>query len=113
MESAGEEVQQEIRPVDLAKVEGRYDLLSKLVTALWIVALWFPFKAIQPIADSLAGEDTNLGITISISLAFAGASWIGTAVTLYRSKKQRHEIERLRKRSIDLEKELAAMKGGA
>lgn len=98
--------------VELAKVEGRYTVLARLASALWIAAIWFPFKAAQPIADSLAGEDTSVALSFSISLALAGVSTVTAIVALVRAARQKGELQRLRTRCNELESENQMLRGG-
>jgi len=84
----------------------RYELLKRLVPILWIATLWLPVHALQPIARSLAGEDTNVTITFTVTLGITLALGAGAMALLRRSSEQRGEIIRLRRRCANLEKEL-------
>jgi ABC-type nitrate/sulfonate/bicarbonate transport system permease component len=85
-----------------------YDLIKKLVPALYIISFYLPIKAAAPIAESLAGQETTVSIkiTIAVSIVFT----LTLAATGYflrrRIKEQQGQILRLRRRCDELEEEL-------
>lgn len=92
--------------VELARTVGRYQLFRSLAPAIWIATSALPIVAAVPVARALSGKDTNVTLTVSISIAFTLIVG-GTVLALLRkTAAQRAEIERLRRRIEELEKEL-------
>jgi hypothetical protein len=92
--------------IDLERVRGRYALLRQifsLYSPLSIAALWFPFKAAQPIANVLAGHHTELRVSIGVSIVYSAAITVGGAALLAKNRSQSRELERLRRRMEELE----------
>ncbi|HET8814111.1 MAG TPA: LapA family protein [Solirubrobacterales bacterium] len=84
----------------------RYALAKSFVPILYIAALYFPIKATQPIASDLAGKNTHLTLTISITLVFSLAIAAGFLAQLKKLREQAEELRRQRRRIANLEKEL-------
>lgn len=84
----------------------RYALAKSFVPIFYIAALYFPIKATQPIASDLAGKDTHLTLTISITLAFSLSIGGGFLAQLKKLREQAEELRRQRRRIVNLEKEL-------
>jgi len=87
----------------------RYELAKSVVPVFWIAALWIPLRGALPIARTLAGKHTNVTLTVTISIAFSVALSAGVLALLRRSKEQRDELRRLRRRCATLEKELESL----
>ena len=99
--------------MEVARVGQRYALARQAIPpALWIVSLWVPLQAVQPIADTLAGQDTSLSVTFSVTIGISIALGAGMMALLGRSRGQRAELLRLRKRCVDLEQELGERETG-
>ena len=101
--------------VQLRRSLARYQLVRPtiyaLTTVLSIVAMWVPLRAIQPIVDALAGRETNVTLTVSITVAFTlilGGSAIAMWVKLQR---QKAELIRLRARVEMYEEQAIAARG--
>jgi hypothetical protein len=88
--------------------------LAKLVVApaVWIVALWVPLRAAEPLAEALAGEHTSLTFRFSVTIAISIALGAGMLALAMRTRAQRKELQRLRRRCELLERELGE-RGGA
>jgi hypothetical protein len=84
----------------------RYALAKSFVPILYIAALYFPIRAMQPIASDLAGRDTHLTLTISITLVFSLAIGAGFLAQWKKLREQADELRRQRRRIANLEKEL-------
>lgn len=84
----------------------RYALAKSFVPIFYIAALYFPIQAAQPIASDLAGKDTNLNLTISITIVFSLAISAGFLAQLKKLREQAEELRRQRRRIANLEKEL-------
>jgi hypothetical protein len=84
----------------------RWEVARMLVPVVWIVSLWFPIKAATPIAEALAGEDTNVTVTFSLTIVFTLAFGAGVLSLWLKNRSQANEIRRLRQRCNDLEKRL-------
>jgi len=97
-------------PPQVALQLRRYDLLKSLVPVAYIASLWVPIRAVQPIAEALAGKDTNVTITIAISIVFSIALGAGVVALLRRSSTQRQELQRQRRLIAQLERERDSMK---
>jgi hypothetical protein len=92
--------------LEVRRVERRYDLARSIVPVAWIASLWIPLQGAIPIAEALAGQDTNVTLTVSISIVFSLAVSAGFLALLRRTKEQRDELRRLRRRCNDLETQL-------
>jgi len=84
----------------------RYELYKWLVPVVWIASLWIPLQAILPIARALAGRQTNVSVTLTLSIVVSLAFGAGMLAMFIRSRAQRRELRRLRSRITELEKEL-------
>lgn len=92
--------------IDLERVRGRYALLRQIFSfysPLSIAALWFPFKAAEPIAKVLTGHHTELRVSIGVSIVYSAAITIGGAALLAKNRSQGRELERLRQLIEELE----------
>ncbi|HEY8082850.1 MAG TPA: hypothetical protein VIE64_04750 [Solirubrobacterales bacterium] len=92
--------------LEMARMIRRYDLAKwTLPPLIWIASTWVPLKASLPIAKALAGEDTSLTVTFSITIVVSlVASGAVVAMTI-RAAKARAEIKRLRGLIEELETE--------
>jgi hypothetical protein len=88
---------------DIQLTTARYELFKWLVPAVWLVALWVPLRAALPIADALAGKHTDVAVTFSLSITVSLVLGGTVYSLLRRSKEQREEIIRLRRRCARLE----------
>lgn len=61
-----------------------------------IAVLYVPIQAAVPIAEELAGKNTELTASFSISIAISLSSIAGVTVTLVRGRERSRELERLR-----------------
>ena len=84
----------------------RYEVFKNAVLVAWIAALWFPLKAATPIAEALAGNTTNVTLTVTFTLALSVALGSGVFALWNKTKSQSQELKRLRRRCDDLEGEL-------
>jgi hypothetical protein len=92
--------------IDLERVRGRYSLLRQifsLYSPLSIAALYIPFRAAQPIANVLAGSQTELRVSIGVSIVYSAAITVGGAALLAKNRSQGRELQRLRERIEKLE----------
>lgn len=92
--------------IRLEKVRGRYALLRHLFSfysPLSIAALWFPIRATQPIARSLAGHHTDLRVSIAVSFIATATISLGGVALLVKNRAQSKELRRLRERIQELE----------
>lgn len=89
----------------------RYEVAKSLVYVLYIAALWIPLQAVRPIAEAFAGKDTSVTLTITITIGLSVAFGAGMLAILVRTREQRRELRRLRRRCADLERELESSKG--
>jgi hypothetical protein len=98
--------------LERVKIAARFDLYKRLVWVLYILAVYVPLRAVEPIADTLSGQDTHvtvaIGINITISIVLGGAA----LVLLLKTRRQREEIERLRRRTDQLEAKMDALNPG-
>jgi len=83
-----------------------YELLQWPGRALAVAALYLPIKAAQPIAESFAGKNTNVTLTISVTLALSVMLGAGFLAQARKIRDQRRELQRLRRRITTLEDEL-------
>jgi hypothetical protein len=107
-----QELERQPTELEILRVQRRYDLLTRLAPAVWIASLWIPLQAVQPIADALAGKDTNVAVTVSVSIVVTLSVSAGLIALMRRTREQRKELERLRKRCGELEAALEEA-GGA
>jgi hypothetical protein len=98
--------EQQPAQIEVERVVRRYDLAKSVVPAIWIASFWVPLQGALPIAKALAGEHTEVAITLSISIVFSVALGAGVLSLLRRLKEQRKEMLRLRRRCSNLEEEL-------
>jgi hypothetical protein len=84
----------------------RYALAKSFVPIFYIAAFYLPLRAVQPIAADLAGKETHLTLTISITLVFSLAISAGFLAQLKKLREQAEELRRQRRRIVSLEKEL-------
>lgn len=98
------------QPPQVALQLRRYDLLKMLVPVAWIATVWVPLRAVQPIAQALAGKDTTVTVTVTVSIVLSIALGAGVVALLRRSSAQRQELQRQRRRISTLERELESMK---
>jgi hypothetical protein len=88
---------------DVQLTTARYELFKWFIPAIWLVALWIPLQAALPIARALAGKHTDVAITFSLSITVSVVLGGTVYALLRRSKEQRAEIIRLRRRCARLE----------
>ncbi len=90
---------------DLHLTAARWESFKWLVPAVWIAAVWIPLQAALPIVRALAGKNTHVDITLAFSLSIVVTLSVGGgfAAVLRRSRAQREEIVRLRRRISQLE----------
>lgn len=83
----------------------RWESFKWLIPAVWIAAVWVPLQAALPIVRALAGKNTHLDVTLvfSLSIVVTLSAAGGFAALLRRSRAQREEIIRLRRRVSQLE----------
>jgi hypothetical protein len=87
-----------------------YDVLKLIIPVLWIAATWLPLTASEPIAHDLSGKSTNVGLTLSITISVTIVVSAALVALLLKTRGQREELRRLRRRITDLELELASTK---
>lgn len=82
--------------------------------ALAAIALsWIPLQVFAAMVDDLAGEDTRVsisvlvGVSVSIAISLAGVN----ALLLYKMRKQRGQLVRLRQERDEFEREVLKLKG--
>jgi hypothetical protein len=101
-----EERDDEPRQLEVQTVAQRYDLARRIVPIFYILALALPIRAAVPIAEALGGQDTNVTVTVSLSVVISVAL-SGAYLALWRKNRQQAaELRRLRRRARDLELEL-------
>lgn len=92
--------------VELEKARLKYGFRKLFIwligVPLTIASLWFPLQPVQLMVEALAGEETNIGLSLKITVGLA-ISLVGI-VGLYKILAQRKELKRLRARIIDQEK---------
>lgn len=82
-------------------------MLAKMVLLLVGVALlYIPIKATVPLAHELAGKDTRLVASFSVTVAISLGSLAGVITTVLRSRGRKAELERLRGKCEGLESKL-------
>jgi hypothetical protein len=87
-------------------VRGRYELASRIFTGwspLTVAALYFPIRGAVPIADAFAGHNTNVRVSIAVSIVYSVAVTAGGGAVILKNRKQSEELTRLRKRIEELE----------
>ena len=97
---------QEPTQADIQLTTARYELFKWFVPAVWLGALWIPLQAALPIAKALAGENTNVALTFSLSITVSLVLGGTVYALLRRNREQRAEIIRLRRRAARLESRL-------
>ena len=98
--------------VVIARIKARYDHAKNGVWLLAVPLAWVPIRGAAPIADALAGKDTNVGLTLSISIVFSLALGGGAAALWRRTRRAERDLRNCHDRSGRLERELKALKGG-
>lgn len=96
------------REVDLAEIKRKGDVQIKLaygvVGALWIAVSAVPIYALQWVVEPLAGTttsvDANVGFTVAVTLSI-----IVNVAQQTKTRSQRTELRRQRKRLATLEQE--------
>jgi hypothetical protein len=88
---------------DIQLTATRYELFKWLVPAVWLAALWLPLRAALPIAKALAGKHTDLAVSFSLSITVSLVLGGTVYALMRRSREQRAEIIRLRRRCARLE----------
>ena len=93
------------REIELAHVKGRYEFWTRLLCGWWspltVASLYIPIRAVQPIANALAGKHTTVSITISVTIVLSIALAGGVATLLKKNRTLTVEVSRLRKRLED------------
>lgn len=100
--------------VDLEKARLKWGVLRALIWLIGVPAIvasfWVPLQPVLTMVEALAGRDTNVGlsatITVGLTLGLVGAGF----AAIYKLRAQRKELERQRERIIDLEGELSERK---
>jgi hypothetical protein len=81
--------------------------LAKMILFLIAIALlYIPIKATVPLAHELAGKDTKLVASFSITVVISLGSLAGVITTVLRSRGRKAELERLRGKCEGLEAKL-------
>jgi hypothetical protein len=73
-----------------------FRLARQVVFVLGIVALYVPIHAVVPVAHELAGKDTDLTASFSISIVISLGSLAGVLTTWLKTRGQGAELQRLR-----------------
>lgn len=93
---------------ELARIATRYDLYKRLIPVLYIVVSAVPIWAMIPIAQALAGRQTNLTVTLTAGITVSAILGGGNAWQYVVGRGRRAEIQRLRQRVSKLEGDLEA-----
>jgi hypothetical protein len=93
---------------DIQLTTARYELFKWVIPAVWIAAAWIPLQAARPITNAFAGKHTAVSVvlTFSFSLTISIALGGGFFAMWRRTRAQRDEIIRLRRRTARLETDL-------
>ena len=98
--------------LDLDRREKKFALqqlgLNIVRGVVWIASSWIPLRALQPIAESFAGQDTKFEASLTISLAVSIFLGIALAITYKQSRTRKAETERQRARMDQLEVQIEA-----
>jgi hypothetical protein len=82
---------------------GRWIVVAVAIP-ITIISLSLPLEAVNHIARSISGQNTNFQVAISATIGISIALTASVAFTGIKLWSQRQEIKRLRKRTEDLEK---------
>ncbi|MEU8818002.1 hypothetical protein [Actinoplanes sp. NPDC048796] len=80
-----------------------HHLLQGARVALWIVCVWLPLTALQPIAHDLAGKDIRFDALNIVLLLLCLGLTTGWAITGKQSRERKKKIQELRVRHDRLE----------
>jgi hypothetical protein len=91
-----------------AQIAARTEIMLSAIPwigwAALVVLTYIPLQAVQPMIDDLAGKDTNVTMSVSLSIAInvvlAGTFFVQKA----RMKRQQRELIRLRGRLEEIDK---------
>jgi hypothetical protein len=97
-------------PTEAALVVARYELFGKLAPIGYVLASAIPIYASVPIAQALAGRQTNFTVTISVTLALSIVLGLGNLVQWFKNRGQSKELIRLRGRVSKLEGQVETLK---
>ena len=96
--------------LERARIASRFQLWKRALWIPTILALYVPLRALQPVAEALAGKDTNVGlaytVNISISIVLGGTA----LMLLIKNRAQTNELKRQRERITELEAQLSEAK---
>jgi hypothetical protein len=82
--------------------------LAKIVALVLAIALLYvPIHATVPIAQELAGKDTKLTASFTVSILISIGSLAGVITTVWRGRERSAELERLRGKCEAYEQRLA------
>jgi hypothetical protein len=92
------------------RVAQRYGLARMCVPVFWIVALYVPIRAAEPVAEVLAGKNTSLTVTFSVTIAISLVLGGTVIAQRMRIRAQGNELRRLRRRLEDKERQLRELR---
>ena len=102
-----------LQQVQLLEITERYRLRRLLVicgtAVIGIASLWVPLQAVQPIADALAGQNTQFSLTLKLSIVIGLSVALTGVAGVVKVFLQRGEIRRLRERVSQLEARLRGL----
>lgn len=111
MASNGDGARDVATPSEATLVVARYELFGKLAPIGYVIASAIPIYAAVPIAQALAGRETNFTVTISLTLALSIVLGGGNFVQWLKNRGQSRELIRLRSRVSKLEGQIEVLKG--
>lgn len=100
----------------MAQAESPPDAAATRSAAIWwtfrpagwaplVAATWFPIRAMADVAAALAGRQTNVSVTLGLSLSLTVGALAAAAVAWVKAHSGSEELKRLRARSQRLESE--------
>ncbi|QOC90424.1 hypothetical protein [Micromonospora craniellae] len=106
--------QQASHELKIEELRLKYQLYAKINDSgrvvLWILSSAIPLLVIAQIAEQIAGKETNLTASLSVTISIAIVFSAGWAITARRSHERKREIDRLRSRNDGLERILTQLR---